>query len=74
MKKVKKYRYLGRNGILTTHVQIEGIPSSVIYILTADEDKLLTDGEQISKVVSVYEENIDNWYEINDPEANLDKK
>ena len=73
MKKTKKYRYLGRNGILTTHVQLEGISASVIYVLTADEGKVLTDGEQMLKVVSVYEENISNWHEIDEPKANSNK-
>lgn len=73
MKKIKKYRYLGRNGILTTHVQLEGVHADIIYILSADEGKVLTDGEQMLKVVSVYEENISKWHEIDDPEANLNK-
>lgn len=73
MKKIKKYRYLGRNGILTTHVQLEGVHADIIYILSADKGKILTDGEQMLKVVSVYEENISKWHEIDDPEANLNK-
>ena len=51
MKKIKKYRYLGRNGILTTHVQLEGVHADIIYILSADEGKILTDGEQMLKVI-----------------------
>ncbi len=73
MKKTKKYRYLGRNGILTTHVQLEGISANIIYVLTADEGKVLTDGEQMLKVVNVYEENISNWHEIDEPKANSNK-
>ena len=73
MKKTKKYRYVGLNGILTTYIKLEGIPTNVIYILTADEGKLLTDGERIEKVVPVEEENLSDWHEIDDPEANLNK-
>lgn len=73
MRKVKKYRYLGRNGILTSFVQLENVPCNVIYILEADNGKLLTDGIRTVKVIHVYEENVSNWYEIDDPEANLNK-
>ena len=73
MKKTKRYRYIGRNGVLTTLIQLENVPCSIIYALEADKDKLLTNGEQALKVVSVYEENLSDWYEIDDPEANLNK-
>lgn len=73
MKKIKKYRYLGLNGILTTFVQLDNVPHTVIYILQADEGKVLTNGERIEKTVPVHEDNVANWYEIEDPEANLNK-
>lgn len=74
MRKIKRYRYIGRNGILTSYVELDNVPCSIIYILEAEEGKLLTDGVKTERVVHVYEENVSNWYEIDDPEANLNKK
>lgn len=73
MKKVKLYRYIGRNGAVTTYVLLDGINHTPIYQLTADEGKALTNGEQVCHTVSVYAEYVDNWKEIDAPEANLDK-
>lgn len=73
MKRIKKYRYVGRNGILTSFVELENVPHTVIYILQADEGKLLTNGERVEKTVPVHEENLFDWHEIDDPEANLNK-
>lgn len=73
MKRIKKYRYVGRNGILTSFVELENVPHTVIYILQADEGKLLTNGERIEKTIPVHEDNLVCWYEIDDPEANLNK-
>ena len=36
----KKYRYLGRNGILDTKVLLDGIDHIEIVILYADEGKI----------------------------------
>ena len=73
MKKIKKYRYLGLNGILTTFIQLNNVPCDTIYVLQADEGKLLTNGERIEKTVSIHEDNLVCWHEIEDPEANLNK-
>lgn len=74
MKQVKMYRYIGLNGILTTYILLEGINHKLRYHLSADEGKLLTNGDKKVKVIEIDASDIDNWYEINDPEANLDKK
>lgn len=74
MKQVKMYRYIGLNGILTTYILLEGINHTLRYHLSADEGKLLTNGDKKVKVIEIDASDIDNWYEINDPEANLDKK
>ena len=42
----KIYRYLGRNGILTTHILIEGANYIPLVELTADKGKVLTNGEK----------------------------
>jgi hypothetical protein len=73
MKKIKMYRYIGLNGTLTTYILLDGVKHTVRYHLSADEGKLLTDGDKKAKIVEIDAENLDNWYEINDPEANLNK-
>ena len=73
MKRIKKYRYVGRNGILTSFIELDNVPHTVMYILQADEGKLLTNGERVEKTVPVHEDNLVCWYEIEDPEANLNK-
>ena len=46
MIKKKMYKYLGRNGNITTPVLLDGIEHIPMYYLVADKDRLLTkDGE-----------------------------
>lgn len=66
MKKRKMYRYLGRNGILTTRVLIEGANYIPLIELTADEHMILTNGERKAHSVVVEESDIDLWTEIAD--------
>lgn len=66
MTKAKLYRYLGRNGTLTTRIQIEGASFIPMLKLTADEGKILTDGENKVYSVDIYEEELENWKEIAD--------
>lgn len=73
MTKKKMYRYLGRNGILTTYVLLDGINHILRYRLTADEGMLLTDGDTFCKATEIDADDLNNWYEIPDPEANLNK-
>ena len=62
----KMYRYLGRNGTLTTHIKLENIDPIPMVSLKATKGKILTDG--IKKVYSiiVFEDEKDNWVEIDD--------
>ena len=62
----KMYRYLGRNGILTTHVLIEGANYIPLVELIADEGKILTNGEKTTYSVIVEESEISSWSEIAD--------
>lgn len=64
MIKNKIYRYLGRNGMVTTPVLLEGVAPIIMYRLTADKDKVLTDGSIKTAQVDVFEDELDNWYEI----------
>ena len=49
MKKIERYRYLGRNGIITTSILLEGNKPIYMLALVADEGKILTDGERYLK-------------------------
>ena len=62
----KIYRYLGRNGILTTHILIEGANYIPLVELTADKGKVLTNGEKTVYAVVVEESDINSWSEIAD--------
>lgn len=58
------YRYLGTNGIIESPVHLEGIYFVRLYQLTADKNKVLTDGNRKVVSVRVPEDEVDNWTEI----------
>lgn len=60
------YRYLGRNGIITSLVLLEGIDKIPMYRLMANEGKLLTDGEQQVKAIDIFAEDLGKWTEIDE--------
>lgn len=66
MRKDKKYRYLGRNGILDTKVLLDGIDHIDIVILYADEGKILTNGERYQYSVTVEASEVNQWKEVTD--------
>ena len=66
MNKIKMYRYLGRNGIITSPILLENIEPIIVYELHPDEGKILTNGEQTSKLKLVFEDELKDWYEIDD--------
>lgn len=66
MKKIKKYKYNGRNGTLITSILIEGIERIDMYCLIADEGKILTNNEQKLYSVYIYTDELDEWKEIDD--------
>ena len=66
MRKTKKYRYLGRNGILDTRVLLTGIEHIDIVTLEADAGKILTDGNRFLYSVTVEASEESNWREITD--------
>jgi hypothetical protein len=68
MTKVKLYRYLGRNGIITSPVLLDNIGHILMYALTADEGKVLTDGENFVQSTKVFAEELSNWVEIDSPD------
>lgn len=70
MKKIKRYRYLGKNGIITTSVLLEGNKPIYMYRLIADEGKILTNGETYSHQVEIFAEEVNSWTEIDQEDNN----
>lgn len=66
MTKKKMYRYLGRNGILTTYILLDGITHIPMLELKASKDKILTNGEEITYSVVIEESELQHWKEIPD--------
>ena len=57
-------RYLGRNGMVTTPVLLEGVTPIIMYRLIADEDMILTNGKLQAHQIDVFEDELNDWYEI----------
>lgn len=68
MTKTQMYRYLGRNGIITSPVLLDKIEHIPMYALKADNHKLLTNGEKKVKSTLIFADDLSNWVEINDPD------
>lgn len=66
MKKIKKYKYNGRNGTLITSILIDGASKIDMVCLIADEGKILTNGEKQLYSIYIYEDEIEQWIEIDD--------
>lgn len=66
MKSIKKYKYIGRNGVLISSVLIDGASKIDMFCLMADEGKVLTDGDKKLYSVYVYADEVHNWSEIDD--------
>lgn len=66
MTKTKLYRYLGRNGILTTRILLDDIKHIPMVELKASEGMILTNGTTKTYVVVVEESAVDSWKEIAD--------
>lgn len=66
MTKIKKYKYLGRNGVLVTRILIEDVRNIPMFTLVADQGKILTNGEITTYSITVEEDEIKLWREIPD--------
>ena len=64
MQKINRYRYLGKNGIVTTSVLLQGNKPIYMYRLIADEGKVLTNGEKYARQVEIFVEDLDKWQEV----------
>ena len=64
MKKQVFYNSLGTNGTLQTPIFLEGIYSTKVIQLTADEGKILQNGNNFTSLIRVPESEVDNWKEV----------
>lgn len=62
----KMYRYLGRNGILTTRILIDGVNYIPMVELIAEKGKILSNGKTTVYSVIVEENEVGLWREIED--------
>lgn len=62
----KMYRYLGRNGTITSAVKLENIAPIEMVQLKAESGKILTNGDRKTYAVIIFADEIDDWYEIED--------
>ena len=60
MIKSKMYRYLGRNGIITSPILLEKVEPITMHELLA--------GEQFAKAKLVFADELEDWIEIDDPD------
>lgn len=70
MIKKNLYRYIGRNGIITSLVHLEDAKFYPMLRLIADENKILvnSDGIQV-KSVDIFVDELNEWHEIDIPEG-----
>ena len=66
MKKIKQYRYIGRNGIITSNVLLDNIPRIDMIRIEAAPGYILTNGEMKAYATTVEIDEIDQWYEVVD--------
>lgn len=64
----KMYRYLGRNGIITSPVLLENISPIPMQRLMASAGKMLTDGRRTVKEILVFNDEVAQWTEIDEAE------
>lgn len=62
----KMYRYLGRNGILTTRILIDGAEHIPMIELIAEKGMILSNGYSTTYSIVVSEEEAQSWREIAD--------
>lgn len=58
------YRYLGTNGVIESPVHLEDIYYVLLVRLTADKNKVLTNGKDHKFSVLCTNEEAENWKEI----------
>ena len=66
MVQTKLYRYLGRNGIITSPILLEKVEPIAMLVLKASPGKLLTNGEVKVKEKMIFAEELKDWSEIDE--------
>lgn len=66
MIKEKMYRYLGRNGTITSVIKLENIEPIPMIRLKAEQGKILTNGIDKTIAITVFEDEVNDWTEIED--------
>ncbi len=64
MTKTVLYTYFGTNGTITSEVHLEDIYYLTKIRLVADSGKILTNGTRKEYCVTVLEEDVDKWTEV----------
>ena len=64
MTKTALYTYLGTNGTITSPVHLEDIYYILKYRLEADENKMLSNGNTLTKTIIVPYDEVENWREV----------
>lgn len=64
MTQKKMYKYIGRNGTITSPVLLEDIKHIALMELRPAEGYLLTNGTLIKKFVTVHVDEVSEWSEI----------
>ena len=67
MIQTKMYRYLGRNGTITSPILLEQISPIAMVTLKAAQGKALTNGIKTVYTITVFEDEVGQWQEIDDP-------
>lgn len=62
----KMYRYIGRNGNITSDILLLSTDPIPVRRLRATEGKILTNGVKKTYSVIVFEDEVEDWYEIED--------
>jgi hypothetical protein len=66
MLKSQMYRYLGRNGNITTAIKLEKIDPISMIELRAEQGRILTNGVKKVRSIIIFEDELSNWTEIDD--------
>lgn len=66
MVREKRYRYIGRNGIITSSVLLNGIEHIPMVFIEAEPGFILTNGKKTVYSTIIETEELEQWYEIVD--------
>lgn len=66
MIKSKMYRYLGRNGTITSPVLVDPTTPIPMVSLVAEKGHILTNGVKTVYSIIVFEDEVADWAEIDD--------